>query len=168
MDDLSFYRNRFQVEAGLTRSVLEQLPPQRLDFRPHPLAPSAGELFWTTVRGLQIRLDIVKTYESDGPPVEPHPSYQEMLASYLDLTQQIAGEMGAVDEKRWTTEAQFRMDGRVALAWPVHDILWMFHFDTIHHRGQLTTYLRPLGARVPSIYGKSGDDAMEAARPVMT
>jgi uncharacterized damage-inducible protein DinB len=158
MDDLSFYRNRFQVEAGLTRSVLEQLPPQRLDFRPHPLAPSAGELFWTTVRGLQIRLDIVKTCESDGPPVAPHPSYQEMVASYLDLTQRIAEELGAVDEKRWTAKAQFRMNGRIALDWPVHDILWMFHFDTIHHRGQLTTYLRPLGARVPSIYGKSGDD----------
>ncbi len=64
MDDLSFYRNRFQAEAGFTRSVLEQLPPHRLDFRPHPKAPSAGELFWTIVRGLQIRLDIVTSYES--------------------------------------------------------------------------------------------------------
>jgi uncharacterized damage-inducible protein DinB len=161
MDDLSFYRNRFQVEAGLTRSVLEQLPAHRLDFRPHPKAPSAGELFWTIVRGLETRLDIVKRHESDGPPVEPYPSHQEMLASYLDLTQQIAGEMGAVDEKRWTTKAQFRVNGRVALDWPVGDILWMFHFDMIHHRGQLTTYLRPLGGRVPSIYGKSGDDAAE-------
>ena len=161
MDDLTFYRDRFQVEAGFTRSVLEQLPPPLVDFRPHPKAPSAGQLFWTIVRGLQIRLDIVTTYESDGPAAEPHPSHQEMLASYLDLTQRIAEELGAVDEKRWTTKAQFRMNGRIALDWPVCDILWMFHFDVIHHRGQLTTYLRPLGARVPSIYGKSGDDAAE-------
>jgi uncharacterized damage-inducible protein DinB len=165
MDDLSFYRNRFRVEAGLTRSVLEQLPVPRLDFRPHPKAPSAGELFWTIVRGLQIRLDIVRTYESDRPRVEPHPSHQEMLASYCDLTQQIGEEMGEVDERRWTTKSQFRMNGRIALDWPVRDILWMFHFDTIHHRGQLTTYLRPLAARVPSIYGKSGDDTAEAALP---
>jgi uncharacterized damage-inducible protein DinB len=162
MDDLTFYRNRFQVEAGFTRSVLEHLPPALLDFRPHPKAPSAGELFQTIVRGLQIRLDIVTTYESDGAPIEPRPSHQEMLASYLDLTQRITEELGAVDEKRWTTNAQFRMNGRIALDWPVRDILWMFHFDAIHHRGQLTTYLRPLGARVPSIYGKSGDDAAEA------
>jgi uncharacterized damage-inducible protein DinB len=168
MDDLSFYRNRFQAEAGFTRSVLEQLPPHRLDFRPHPKAPSAGELFWTIVRGLQIRLDIVTSYESDGPLIEPHPSHQEMLASYLHLTQRIAEELGTVYEKRWTAKAQFRMNGRVALDWPVRDILWMFHFDMIHHRGQLTTYLRPLGARVPSIYGKSGDDAAEVSRPVMT
>ena len=132
-----------------------------MEFRPHPKAPTAGELFWTIVRGLQIRLDIVTTYESDGPPVAPHPSHKEMLASYLDLTQEIAQELSAVDEKRWTTKAQFRMNGRIAFEWPVHDILWMFHFDMIHHRGQLTTYLRPLGARVPSIYGKSGDDVVD-------
>lgn len=162
MDDLSFYRGCFQAEAGFTRSVLEQLPPARLDFRPHPKAPSAGELLWTIVRGLQIRLNIVKTYESEGPPVAPYPSHHEMLASYLDLTQRIAAALDDVDEKRWTTKAQFRMNGRIALDWPVRDILWMFHFDMIHHRGQLTTYLRPLGARVPSIYGKSGDDTGEA------
>lgn len=168
MDDLSFYRDRFQAEAGFTRSVLEQLPPLLLDFRPHPKAPSAGELFWTIVRGLQIRLDIVTTCESDGPPVEPHPSHQEMLASYLDLTQRMAEELRAVDEKCWTRKAVFRMNGRIALDWPVRDILWMFHFDMIHHRGQLTTYLRPLGARVPSIYGKSGDDAAESRDRVTT
>ena len=50
------------------------------------------------------------------------------------------------------------MYGRVALDWPVRDILWMFHFDVIHHHGQLSTYLRPMGAIVPSIYGKSGDE----------
>jgi hypothetical protein len=67
MDDLTFYRNRFEAEAGLTRTVLEQLPAPLLDFRAHPKAPSAGELFWTIVRGLQIRLDIVKAREADGP-----------------------------------------------------------------------------------------------------
>lgn len=159
MDDLTFYRGRFQLEAGFTQSVLEQLPSSHLDFRPHPKAPSAGELFWTIVRGLRIRLGIVATYEADAPRVEPHPSHRGIMASYLDLTQRIAKELDAIDEERWTTQAQFRIDGRVALDWPVRDILWMFHFDAIHHRGQLTTYLRPLGARVPSIYGKSGDDA---------
>ena len=38
------------------------------------------------------------------------------------------------------------------------DMLWGFLFDGIHHRGQLSTYLRPMGAKVPSIYGPSADD----------
>jgi uncharacterized damage-inducible protein DinB len=38
------------------------------------------------------------------------------------------------------------------------DMLFGILFDEIHHRGQLSTYLRPMGARVPSIYGPSADD----------
>ncbi len=165
MHDLAFYQERFRIEAELTRSVLERLPTTMLDYRPHPRAPSAGDLFWTIVRGLKIRLDIVTAYESDGPPAEVSPPYHEMLASYLALTQRIADELGTVDERRWEAKAQFRMNGRVALDWPVRDILWMFHFDVIHHRGQLTTYLRPMGTRVPSIYGRSGDDVAVAQDP---
>jgi uncharacterized damage-inducible protein DinB len=159
MNDLDFYRQRLALEAGLTRSVLERLQPKQMDYRPQPKLPAAGELFWTIIRGLQIRLDIVQTNEADGPPVAPHPPYEEMLASYLDLSKQLEEELATVDESRWTRKAAFRMNGRIALDWPVRDILWMFHFDVIHHRGQLSAYLRPMGGRVPSIYGKSGDDA---------
>ena len=37
---------------------------------------------------------------------------------------------------------------------------WGFFFDIIHHRGQLSTYLRPMGAKVPQIYGPSADEPM--------
>ena len=61
MHDIDDYRQRFILEAGLTRSILEQLRPALLHYRPHPKSPTAGELFWTIIRGLQIRLDIVTT-----------------------------------------------------------------------------------------------------------
>ena len=38
-----------------------------------------------------------------------------------------------------------------------YNMAWGFLFDAIHHRGQLTTYLRAMGAKVPSIYGPSAD-----------
>jgi uncharacterized damage-inducible protein DinB len=41
---------------------------------------------------------------------------------------------------------------------PTVEFLWDFMFDAIHHRGQLSAYLRPMGAKVPSIYGPSADD----------
>ena len=48
-----------------------------------------------------------------------------------------------------------------APAWEdsVGAFVWGFLFDLIHHRGQLTTYLRPMGGKVPSIYGPSADDS---------
>jgi uncharacterized damage-inducible protein DinB len=41
---------------------------------------------------------------------------------------------------------------------PGHEMAWGFLLDQIHHRGQLTTYLRPMGSTVPAIYGPSADE----------
>jgi uncharacterized damage-inducible protein DinB len=43
----------------------------------------------------------------------------------------------------------------------VEGLLWIALFDMVHHRGQLSTYIRPMGGKVPSIYGPSADDAGE-------
>ena len=41
---------------------------------------------------------------------------------------------------------------------PPSPMAWSFLFDIVHHRGQITTYLRPMGSTVPQIYGPSGDE----------
>ena len=41
----------------------------------------------------------------------------------------------------------------------VGGLLWLALFDAVHHRGQLTTYIRPMGGKVPSVYGPSADDS---------
>ena len=41
---------------------------------------------------------------------------------------------------------------------PASPMAWSFLFDIVHHRGQITTYLRPMGSTVPQIYGPSGDE----------
>jgi uncharacterized damage-inducible protein DinB len=41
---------------------------------------------------------------------------------------------------------------------PASPMAWSFLFDIVHHRGQITTYLRPMGSTVPQIYGPSADE----------
>lgn len=67
-------------------------------------------------------------------------------------------KLATVSDKTWDGKAQYLADGKVVWEATVGDMLWGFHLDGIHHRGQLSTYLRPMGAKVPSIYGPSGDD----------
>jgi DinB family len=50
------------------------------------------------------------------------------------------------------------IDGRVYIETTLGHMSWIGLFDAIHHRGQLSVYLRPMGGRVPSIYGPSADD----------
>ena len=66
--------------------------------------------------------------------------------------------LDGLSDAAWEKKAQFLMGGNVAWEAPLGEMLLGFLFDAIHHRGQLSTYLRPMGAKVPSIYGPSADD----------
>jgi uncharacterized damage-inducible protein DinB len=63
-----------------------------------------------------------------------------------------------MDEEAWNRTAQFYVNGKVVSEQPVGTFLWFILFDAIHHRGQLAAYLRPMGGKVPAIYGPSADE----------
>ena len=66
---------------------------------------------------------------------------------------------GAMRKLKMIALALFLYQGQVVMEKPtVVEFLWDFMFDAIHHRGQLSAYLRPMGGKVPSIYGPSADD----------
>ena len=151
-----FYKRRFEIENGLTRNILNAIPPDQLDYRPHERSPSTGQIAWTIVRGLFVRIDIASQCFSEVL-LDPHPNLPEIARQFDDASHRHASQLESWTEEQWARVGQLRIGGRVALEGPAGDIVWLFHFDEIHHRGQLSTYLRPMGAKVPSIYGHSGD-----------
>ena len=153
---LAFYKTRFGIENALTSNVLKAIPADKLDYRPHERSPSTGQIVWTIVRGLFIRIDMASQGSSDVV-LAAHPSFGEMLDRFEDAARRHAAQLESWSEAAWARMGQWRAGGRVALEQPAADICWLFLFDEIHHRGQLSTYLRPMGAKVPSIYGASGD-----------
>lgn len=76
----------------------------------------------------------------------------------LDERPQAAWSGCWLDEARWDAKARLLVNGAVAWETSLGDMLFGFLFDAIHHRGQLSSYLRPMGAKVPSIYRPSADD----------
>jgi uncharacterized damage-inducible protein DinB len=63
-----------------------------------------------------------------------------------------------LDEAGWQKKVRMLMDGGAAGEDTIGEMVWGFLFDEVHHRGQLSTFLRPIGGKVPSIYGPSADD----------
>jgi uncharacterized damage-inducible protein DinB len=63
-----------------------------------------------------------------------------------------------VDHAKWDSPADFRMNGQSVWSANVQQLCWGYLFDMIHHRGQLTAYIRPMGGKVPSVYGPTADD----------
>ncbi len=62
-----------------------------------------------------------------------------------------------MSEEDWNGKAMMMSGEKVEWETTKGKMVWGLLFDLIHHRGQLSVYLRPMGGKVPSIYGPSGD-----------
>jgi len=80
-----------------------------------------------------------------------------MLALFEGWSNELTDVVSRMDDESWNRTAQFYYQGKVVSEQPVGQFLWFILFDAIHHRGQLSAYLRPMGGQVPSIYGPSAD-----------
>ena len=136
--------------------VLAALPLDRFDYTPHERSQSAARIIWTLVGESQACLSLIETgtLNFSAPPMASPPDQVAMFDQvYAELINKVAG----MSEDDWNRSGQFLMNGQVVMEQSIGSFLWLFFFDAIHHRGQLSTYIRPMGGKVPSIYGPSGD-----------
>jgi uncharacterized damage-inducible protein DinB len=82
----------------------------------------------------------------------------EVMAAYDRNHDEIAKRMHTLDAADWEKEFRFVYGDYEISRGTGYHFAWEFLFDTVHHRGQLSTYLRPMGSTVPSIYGPSADE----------
>ncbi len=139
--------------------VLRAVPADKLDYRPDPVTRSAAELIWLQVQEKQCWLELLETGKIDWKPTAPTLSLDSMIRAYEKAHIELAPALEQVGDRTWNEKVtQFLMDGRVYFEVTLGEMFWLGLFDAIHHRGQLSVYLRPMGGRVPSIYGPSADD----------
>jgi len=83
-----------------------------------------------------------------------------MIAAYERDHDLLAKQLHTLESGAWYQQA-WLIQGteEILLKDTVGGLLWIALFDVVHHRGQLSTYIRPMGGKVPSIYGPSADDA---------
>jgi uncharacterized damage-inducible protein DinB len=82
-----------------------------------------------------------------------------IVAAYEKNATAVNERIAALDETGWDKKGRFLMGDAPPWEDSVGAFVWGFLFDLIHHRGQLTTYLRPMGGKVPGVYGPSADDS---------
>jgi uncharacterized damage-inducible protein DinB len=158
MTILEFLRSRRKAKYPVFAKVLKAMPTGRFDYRPHERSPSAAEIVWTLAHETRACCDLVDTGEfnwvAETPPADAEAIVSAFQKHYAVLDDRIA----RMDESSWQKKARLLIDGQLFREAPVGEFLWYIFFDAIHHRGQLSTYIRPMGGQVPSIYGPSGDD----------
>jgi len=152
----------FDHEMTTTRKVLERVPEDKFEWKPHEKSFSFGALA-THVAALPIlgtealtksELDVA----GNKPPAAP-PSKAELMSTFdgnvattrAALTGKTDGELMAT----WT----LKRGSKAIFSMPKANVLRFFMLNhLIHHRGQLSVYLRLLDVPVPSMYGPSADE----------
>ncbi len=147
----------FDAETPKFVKVLRAVPADQADYRPHPRSTSAGDLVWLLATELGDACELVDRQEVNFAP-KPAPAIPEAVSRYEKNAAELKQRLAKMDDAAWDRNARLMMDGKVMWETSLGDMLFGFLFDAIHHRGQLSSYLRPMGAKVPAIYGPSADD----------
>jgi uncharacterized damage-inducible protein DinB len=149
-------------ELETTKRVLAAIPDAKSDYRPDPNARTAWELAWhlanTDVQFLDGIADL--NFKMENPTEADKPkTVAELLTWYDQNFKRAAERINALSAEQLATPVDFMG----AFNMPVVLYLSFLNNHHIHHRGALATYLRPMGSRVPSIYGGSYDEPWTGA-----
>jgi len=166
LNNRDFFIKRWEQEYPSFVEIIYALPPQKLEYRPHPRSRSAGELAALLVGLEQGCIDLCTTQRSSystnmrwHPPDRPA-TVDEMVTAYQEHHNKLAERLFSLDDFMWDHQAwMIRGDQEILLKDTVGGLLWLALFDAVHHRGQLSAYIRPMGGKVPGIYGPSADDS---------
>ena len=158
MPQLDSYLRVWDREFKTTLRVFENYPDDRLAYRPHEKSKTAQELMWTIateedefVNGC-IRGKF--TFSGEKPPK----TKEGIIREYRKRHAAVVKKLKNAGEALFSKSIRFWVAPKKMAPVKVGELLWDLLHDEIHHRGQLTVYLRLVGAKVPSIYGPSADE----------
>jgi uncharacterized damage-inducible protein DinB len=152
-------------EVDRSRRALEQLPEGKSDWKPHEKSMAFGYLanmvatipMWITMQINQDELDIAP---KDGGKFQM--PQLNTSAEYIEaLEKSAAGAREAfakASDEHLKLNWQLKAGGKVVAEAPRYEMIQDSLLHLAHHRGQMTVYLRLMGAKVPAIYGPSADD----------
>lgn len=158
MNEKATYLQTWEREFQTTLRVLKAFPAEKLDLKPAEKSRSAKDLLWTFVSEEKIVEGICKG-EIDFMNMPKAPAtLPEIVKEFESSHTAMVGKVQKMTDEEWNSSIPFpvgpKQMGRMRRA----DLLWMMLMDGVHHRGQLSVYLRLAGAKVPSIYGPTADE----------
>ena len=152
MDEKALFTQFWTNEAKTTRNVISRIP-EGSDYRPDPKSRTAAQIAWQIVCEEKMIIDALESGNVEWAPPPVPATMKEVVEAYERQSDAMRKRWDDLPVTRW--EGMLDFFGQQSPAAPM---AWSFLFDIVHHRGQITTYLRPMGSTVPQIYGPSGDE----------
>jgi uncharacterized damage-inducible protein DinB len=153
------YLDAFRKELSTTLKVLKAYPAGMDDFKPHERSQSAARLAHTFMKENAGALKAARGLPLNPADLPAAPAtFAEAAAAYERGARELLDAVEEMPQSRLSEEVTFFTGPRQMGKVPVLDVLWFMLMDSIHHRGQLSVYVRMAGGKVPSIYGPSADE----------
>ncbi len=157
MNQHEVFTKFWEKELPAFREVIARIP-EGSTYRPDPKARTAREIAWLIVVEHKVLVEGLERGVIEWEESQPPESIADIVAAFDRVHPSSVPRLKALPPSRWEGDLPFTFQGKEAFRTSADDMAWSFLFDTIHHRGQLSTYLRPMGAKVPQIYGPSADE----------
>jgi uncharacterized damage-inducible protein DinB len=151
----------FDHETSNTRKTLERVPADKWDWIPHA---KSGTLGWlaghvATLPQLTVSTIQLTQLEIAGADFPKVASRAELLDVFAKCSQAARDALSGVTDEQLRQTWTLTWNGKVIFTMPRYDVLRGMCFNHIvHHRAQLTMYLRALDVPVPALYGPSADE----------
>ena len=153
------YLPQLQHERKTTRRVIEAIPADKSEYRPDPISKTALELAWHLASSECFFLNAVAAgkFERGGSMPESIKTPADILKWYDENSAQATAAVRGLKGEDLVRTIDFA--GVFSL--PAVGYIGLMNNHSVHHRGQLASYLRPMGGKVPGIYGPSADEPIE-------
>jgi uncharacterized damage-inducible protein DinB len=153
----------FREEAKTTRRVLERLPADKLNWRPHPKSLSLGQLALHIAIVPGRLVPMLQKTEHEVTPTsfkfEEAKNIEEILGVLNQSVRDAGGYLDGLTEEQARAGWTLKANGKTLFTKTRLEVVRMIMLSHVyHHRGQLSVYLRLLDVPVPSIYGPSADE----------
>lgn len=150
-----------RVEGETTKRVLERVSDASFAWRPHAKSRSLGDLAQHIAYIPSLFLARLEQRECDRSTLERHATNAvDLLEVFDDGMRRGAIAIERLSDAQWMENWRYRHGTTVIFELPRYVVARTTAINhLIHHRGQLTVYLRQLGVAVPSVYGPSADEA---------
>lgn len=155
----ALYADTLKRESRATRDVLAAIPEDKCDYKPDPYSKTAMELA-RHIAASECRLlniPVLGEFNPSGP--SPLPESVKTCAEIAAWYEQSTADTLAKLSKLTPDQLSKIVDFRGFFQLPAVMYLQFALHHSIHHRGQLSAYLRAMGGKIPSIYGESYDSA---------
>ncbi len=158
MPQLKSFLQTWEQEYQSTLRVFANYPADRLNYRPHEKSMTAHELLWTIPLVEKVFIGGCLRGKIKLGRSKPPKTKEALIQAYKKIHRDIVRRVRRAGEGIFSKTMKFYVAPRKIGDVKVGQMLWECLHDHIHHRGQLSVYLRLVGAKVPSIYGPSADE----------